>query len=161
MPIAQGTAYWAHVQKPNTRFEPVYSVDLVVDKEVAQELEQQGLNVKEDDRGLVCVIRRKVYDKHGKERPKPKVVDAKKNPFEGAVGNGSLVNVQYRPFKWTYGNKSGVSADLIGVQVLELNEYEDDKIVFEEMDGFEAENVADDTFGDDVPFGEDPEEDRV
>lgn len=152
MAVVKGTAYWTHVPKPNTRFEPVYSVDLVVDPDTAQKLEQEGLNVKEDDRGLVCIFKRKVYDRHGKERPAPVLVDAKKQPFNGQVGNGSTVNVQYRPFSWTYGNKKGVSADLIGIQVLELNEYAEDKIDFEELEGFEAENIGDDIFGDDAPF---------
>lgn len=159
MAIVQGVAYWTHVPKPNTRFEPVYSVDLVVDQETAQKLEQEGLNVKEDDRGLVCVFKRKVYDKNGKERPAPALVDAKKQPFNGTVGNGSTVNVQYRPFAWTFGNKKGISADLIGIQVLELNEYAEDKIDFEEEDGFEAEAVMDEVFGDDdVPFNQDEDE---
>jgi len=155
MAVVNGTAYWAHIQKPNTRFDPVYSIDLIVTPEVAQSLEQDGLTVKEDDRGLVCVFKRKAFDKSGKPRPAPAVVDAKKQTFTGAVGNGSVVNVQYRPYEWTFGNKKGVSADLIGVQVLELNEYAEDKIDFEEMEGFETENIMDDNFGDEPPFDED------
>ena len=152
MATVKGMAHWAHLVKPNTKFEPVYSIDVVVDKEQAEVLELAGLNVKEDDRGLVCVFKRKLNKKKGGTNPPPAVVDAKMNPYTGNVGNGSLVQVQYRAYDWTFGNKKGTSADLIAVQVLELNEYADDKIVFEEEDGFEAEAVLDNAFDDDLPL---------
>ena len=54
----------------------------------------------------------------------PKVVDSKLNPIVDVfVGNGSKVNVSYRPFEWSFGNKSGVSAGLNSIQVLDLIEY--------------------------------------
>ena len=36
MAILQGTAYWAAVTTPNTTFEPVYTVNLVVDETTAE-----------------------------------------------------------------------------------------------------------------------------
>jgi hypothetical protein len=41
-----------------------------------------------------------------------------------AIGNGSLCNVQYMERPWEYAGKSGVTATLVGVQVMELVEYE-------------------------------------
>ena len=35
MAILEGTAYWASITTPNTRFEPVYTVNVVVDDETA------------------------------------------------------------------------------------------------------------------------------
>ena len=154
MAIVKGTAYWAHVQRANTRFDPVYSIDLIIDQETAEKLEGEGLNVREDDRGVFCVFKRKAEKKDGSPNVKPAVVDAAGNPFTGEVGNGSVVNVQYRPFNWTFGNKKGTGADLIGVQVLELNEYAEDKIQFEEQDGFIASQNVENAF-DDSPFDKD------
>lgn len=152
MATVKGTACWAHVVKPNTKFDPVYSIDVIVGKEEAEVLELSGLTVKEDDRGLVCVFRRKAFKKDGSPANQPSVVDAKRHPYNGTVGNGSLVNVQYRVYDWTFGNKKGTSADLIAVQVLTLNEYADDTISFEEEDGFEAESVLDSAFENNTPF---------
>ena len=38
MAILEGTAYWASITTPNTTFEPVYTVNLVVDDETANEV---------------------------------------------------------------------------------------------------------------------------
>ena len=37
MAIVEGTAYWASVTTPNTTYEPVYTVNLVVDDSIASE----------------------------------------------------------------------------------------------------------------------------
>lgn len=34
MALVSGTAYWASITTPNTRFDPVYSIDLVVDEKL-------------------------------------------------------------------------------------------------------------------------------
>ena len=47
MAIVEGKAYWASVTQPNTTFEPVYTVDLVVSDEVAKEFEGKGFKVKD------------------------------------------------------------------------------------------------------------------
>jgi len=41
------------------------------------------------------------------------------------VGNGSDVNVLFKTFEWEYAGKSGVSADLQAVQVVNLIPYGD------------------------------------
>ena len=43
MPVVTGTAYWASVLTPNTNYEPVYTVNLVVPDDVAQGLQGAGL----------------------------------------------------------------------------------------------------------------------
>ena len=35
--IVEGTAYWASIKTPNTTFEPVYTVNLVVDQATADD----------------------------------------------------------------------------------------------------------------------------
>ena len=46
MAIQEGIAYWANVTTPNTKFEPVYTVDLVISDEVANDFESRGFKVK-------------------------------------------------------------------------------------------------------------------
>ena len=43
MAVLEGKAYWASVTTPNTTFEPVYTVDLVVGDDVANDFESRGL----------------------------------------------------------------------------------------------------------------------
>ncbi len=35
--IVDGTAYWASIKEPNTTFEPMYTVNLVVDEDTAND----------------------------------------------------------------------------------------------------------------------------
>jgi len=47
MAVLEGKAYWASVTTPNTTFEPVYTVDLVVEDDVANEFQARGFKVKD------------------------------------------------------------------------------------------------------------------
>lgn len=60
MAILQGTAYWAAVTTPNTTFEPVYTVNLVVDEETAEDFKSRGFTIKDMDEGPAVVVKRKV-----------------------------------------------------------------------------------------------------
>ena len=70
MAVLEGKAYWASVTTPNTTFEPVYTVDLVVNDDVANDFESRGfkvknLSIKDDSGGETSVgraltIKRKV-----------------------------------------------------------------------------------------------------
>jgi hypothetical protein len=131
MAIVNGKAYWASVTTPNTTFEPVYTVDLVVSDEVAQEFEKRGVKVKDfslkDESGeqqyvgKALTIKRKVNGKKG-PRPAPKLVDRNKVEINTKVGNGSEVRVQYNEYPWEYAGKTGVSLDFQGMQVVSLVE---------------------------------------
>jgi hypothetical protein len=46
------------------------------------------------------------------------------NLGDTAIGNGSVCNVQYMERPWEYAGKTGVTATLVGLQVMELVEYE-------------------------------------
>jgi len=123
MAVIEGTAYWSNITTPNTKFEPVYSTNLVVADDVAAKFKADGYSVKEMDEGQALVIKRKVAKKGGGTNPAPKLIDQDKQPLDAQVGNGSRVRVQYRPWETTnsYGNFKGL--DLQGMQVLELVEY--------------------------------------
>ena len=64
--VYEGIAYWASITTPNTRFEPKYSVDLVVDKDTAQDLKEKGFSVKFDkEEGPTISIKRNVNGPNG------------------------------------------------------------------------------------------------
>ena len=88
MAVLEGKAYWASVTTPNTTFEPVYTVDLVVDGDVATDFETRGfkvkdLSIKDESGGATPVgraitIKRKVNGPNGMVRNAPKLFDKNK-----------------------------------------------------------------------------------
>ena len=143
MAIQEGIAYWANVTTPNTRFEPVYTVDLVVDESIATDFESKGFRVKDlvinDEKiGKAITIKRKVNGANGMIRNAPKLVDANKNPIDVLVGNGSRVKVQFN--EWEVENKFGTfkGLDFQAMQVLDLVSYKSgDGDEFEALEGGE------------------------
>lgn len=165
MPVVNGEAKWASIQQPNTTFEPVWSIDVVVDVETAKKLKAEGLPVKKDKDGdIILKCKKKVYRKDQTKNQSPRVVDGNKEPLLDLVGNGSKVNVQYQPYEWNYAGNSGIGAGLVAVQVLELvpfggagDEFEKvgDTVVVggdEPSSGQEAGDSSVDDFDDDIPF---------
>ncbi len=178
MPVVTGIAQWASLSKPND-MSGKFQIDVcnLSDEGVAQ-LEKQGvtnvhLETKRDDdyepRGHYITMRSNAVSKAGDNLDPPKVVDAKKQPLPRGVlvGNGSLVKVVYDPFEWTFKQKTGVSAGLRIVQVIELVKFEggsglDD---LEEEEGFTGpddgtseldeasdEDEGDENLDDEIPF---------
>ena len=143
MAIQEGTAYWASVTTPNTNFEPVYTVDLVVSDDVANDFESRGFRVKtltvqDEVVGRALNIKRKVNGPNGMVRKAPALVDQNKVPLDVAVGNGSRVRVQYN--EWETSNKYGdfKGLDFQAMQVLELVSYKSgDGDEFEAVEGGE------------------------
>jgi hypothetical protein len=123
MAILEGSAYWAAVTTPNTKFEPAYSVNLVVDEATAEDFRARGFTIKQMEEGPSILIKRKVEGKGGMVRQAPKLVDKNKNTLDAQVGNGSLVKVQYN--EWEVTNKYGTfqGLDFQAMQVLELVEF--------------------------------------
>ena len=142
MAIQEGLAYWASVTTPNTRFEPVYSVDLVVDDEVATDFENRGFRVKtlkinDEEIGKAITIKRKVNGKKG-PRNAPKLYNKNKEQIDVLIGNGSKVKVQYD--EWEVSNSFGKfkGLDFQAMQVLDLISYRTgDGEEFEAMEGGE------------------------
>ena len=143
MAIQEGIAYWASVTTPNTKFEPVYTVDLVVSDEVANDFESRGYKVKEitmNDEvvGKAITFKRKVNGPNGMVRNAPRLLDQNKQDVNLAVGNGSKVRVQCNEYEWEYAGKEGKSLDLQAVQIIDLVEYkaEDGSEFFDEGEEF-------------------------
>lgn len=123
MAIVEGTAYWASIKQPNTRFEPVYSINLVVDDDTANDFASRGHKLKQMDEGQAIIIKRKVNGPNGMVRPAPRLLDVNKQEVNYSVGNGSKVKVQYAEYEGEnkYGPYKGL--DFQAIQVLELVEY--------------------------------------
>ena len=136
--IVEGTAYWASIKTPNTTFEPVYTVNLVVDQTVADDFASRGHTVKQMNEGPALIVKRKVNGPNGMIRNAPRLIDQNKQDINLAVGNGSKVRVQCSEFECEYAGKSGKSLDLQAVQVVELVEYkaEDGSEFFDDNEEF-------------------------
>ena len=136
--IVNGTAYWASIKTPNTTFEPMYTVNLVVDQAIADDFAGRGHTVKQMDEGPALIIKRKVNGPNGMVRNAPRLIDQNKQDINLAVGNGSQVRVQCSEYEWEYAGKSGKSLDLQAVQVIELIEYkaEDGSEFFDDNEEF-------------------------
>tara|TARA_E500000318_G_scaffold94036_2_gene93327 strand:+ start:1775 stop:2191 length:417 start_codon:yes stop_codon:yes gene_type:complete len=123
MAILNGIAKWASITTPNTKFEPVYTVDLIVDQEIADDFAARGHKVKQHDEGPALVIKRKVNGPNGMTRPAPRLLNTEKQEINVAVGNGSKVRVQFNEYsgEGKFGPYQGL--DLQAVQVTDLVEY--------------------------------------
>ena len=131
MPVLNGKAYWASVVTPNTTFDEdgVYSIDLAVDEENKKSAVSEGLSIKNkgDERGDFVTIKRKAKRKDGSLNRAPDIMDNMKRPLQNTlIGNGSTVNVLFKTYEWSHKptNRSGKSADLQAVQVVNLIPYE-------------------------------------
>jgi len=135
-----GKVYWASVVEPNTTYEPAWQVDICIeDAETKAKLESIGLPIKNkgDDRGDFFSAKRKVKKKDGSDRDAPRVIDAKRNPWDNRlIGNGTVAKIKVQPYDWDYAGKSGVSSDFMGMQVIDLVTYGDPSNDFQDEDGF-------------------------
>ena len=136
--IIDGTAYWASIKTPNTTFEPVFTVNLVVSQDVADDFASKGHTVKQMDEGPALIIKRKVNGPNGMVRNAPRLLDQNKQDVNLAVGNGSKVRVQCNEYECEYAGKEGKSLDLQAVQIIDLVEYkaEDGSEFFDEGEEF-------------------------
>lgn len=123
MAIVEGTAYWASVKRPNTTYEPVYSVNLVVDDDTAADFKRRGYTIKDMEEGPAIIIKRKVNGGPKGTREPPKLYDRMKNELDIEVGNGSKVKVQYREWEMDRGGKHYQGLEFLAMQVLDLVPY--------------------------------------
>jgi|TARA_R110002020_G_scaffold366419_1_gene578489 hypothetical protein len=152
MPVISGKSFWAKLHQAQNPFDPDkprWSIDVALDKKGVKQMESEGCNIKnkDDDRGDFVTIYKDQFLTDGTELPKPRVMDSQKNLINGTlIGNGSLVNVSYKPRSWTMGNRKGVRPVLRDVQVVKLVEY----TAPDEFDVEDTGYVY--TTSDDIPF---------
>jgi len=141
MALVEGVAYWASVTTPNTTFTPVYTVNLVVDEEIASDFRSRGFTVKDMEEGPALLIKRKVNGPAGMIRPAPKLMDKNKTPMDVSVGNGSTVKVQYKEWESNYNGTVYRGLDFQAMQVINLVEHGvPDGAEFESLDDAEMED---------------------
>lgn len=156
MSIITGKAQWASVIQPNTKYEPVWCIDVCnLDAKAKKILKADGIAHKiknvGDDRGDFIKITQKVNKKDGTKFDAPKVVDGMKRPFTQLIGNGSEVAVKYKARDWEHSGNSGIKADLKAVQVLKHVPYGDgeDFDIVESSTGGDVDDMDD---FDDLPM---------
>lgn len=126
MPKITGTAMWARVFDPDTRYEPCWKIDVVLTDAEAQKLKDVGIKVKRNDDGnYQYKFKRKVTGAKGQANRQPIVVGPDKEPFTQLIGNGSKVCVIYKVYEWKNNFGKGVGADLDKIMVLEHVPYGD------------------------------------
>tara|TARA_R110000803_G_scaffold28386_1_gene65685 strand:- start:6587 stop:7012 length:426 start_codon:yes stop_codon:yes gene_type:complete len=123
MPVVTGTAYWASVLTPNTNYEPVYTVNLVVPDDVAKTFKDNGFTIKEMNEGPAVIIKRKVNGPKGMIRQAPELLDKNKQPINVNVGNGSTVRVLYKEWSSEYKGTLFKGLDFCKMQVIDLVEF--------------------------------------
>ena len=133
--VIEGIAYWASVTSPNTTFEPVYTVNLVITEDEADRLRSEGIKVIDKDEGPTVVIKRKVNGPNGMIRKAPKLIDRNRQELNCKIGNGSRVKVQYKPWEVNRSGSTYKGLDFQGMQVLDLITYA--------VDGDEVEDEGD------------------
>jgi hypothetical protein len=119
--IVYATAFYPCLFEPNT-MSGKYQMNLgQLDHEAVTNLQGAGMAIrtgegKKEDHGEFITA---------KSGHPINVVDAAGNPWDEdrLIGNGSKVKVSVNPYEWTYKRKSGVSAGLNSVMVLEWKEY--------------------------------------
>jgi|TARA_B100000035_G_C20999686_1_gene554262 hypothetical protein len=142
MALVEGVAYWASVTTPNTTYQPVYTVNLVVSDDVAKDFQSRGFTVKDMDEGPALLIKRKVNGPNGMVRSAPKLLDKNKQPLNVSVGNGSKVRVQYKEWESTWNGTLYKGLDFQAMQVLELVEYSSpDGAEFDIVDGEDGDEL--------------------
>jgi len=133
---------WARVgDNPATKYasdETEWTVDCIVTPEQSKEWVKKGFAQKErfdpeTNEPFVKIKRNTHFNKKNPvtgsmekmEISAPFVKDKYgDNMSKINIGNGSSCNVQYMERPWEYAGKTGITATLVGVQVLELEEYE-------------------------------------
>jgi hypothetical protein len=120
MSVLQGALYWASITNPNTTYEPVYSVNVIVDEDTATDFKKRGFRIKDMDEGPALVIKRKVSGPNGMTRAAPKLFDKSKNEVDVSVGNGTIGKVQYKEWEVVRQGETYRGLDLQAVQILDL-----------------------------------------
>jgi hypothetical protein len=124
------TCYWAKVGTPEKKFrsnDTQWSIKLLVEPKTSKAWVKKGLASKEkkmeiDGKLHPCILlTAATKSNEGKDLKAPFIVDLFGRKVDGdIIGNGSVVNVEYRIFDWEYGGEKGSKPILQAVQVKEL-----------------------------------------
>lgn len=134
---------WAKVDPefPDTKYEPCWKVDIVLDEEWKDNLTKSGFNIHQDTDGdWVLRCKRKVKTMKGKTQTPPRVVGLDgRTPFTEAIGNGSICNIEVFAKYNEVAGKTHLTSYLNAIQVANHVPYG-------------GGSSFDDLTGDDTPF---------
>ena len=136
MPVVRGKCEWACLHAPNTRYKPVYSINIIVDTEqedrVMKDLHQVDPKAKDpfvNGKNGERILKLKtnfINSITGEDVPPFPVTDKNGQPITDLVGNGSVVDVQYTFKTWNNKDGTGMGKYLNKVRVLDMVPYTDD-----------------------------------
>ena len=142
---------WAKVFEPDSTFPPArWSVNVYPNEQDKNALLKLGVQFRTDEKdgGEFFTAKRNVETNAGKKLTPPRVVDAHKQAFAEAIGNGSVCNIIVNVYPWTFGKKKGMGAWLEAVQVVEHVAYQ----VGERVDFEAVPSNAGDNEDESLPF---------
>ena len=162
MPLLKNVeAHWAKLgTKPEKKYRSTktqWCINAVCDLKVAKAWQKKGyatkvrmMEILEVDTPFISLTK-PTHNAKGEDNKGIKVFDKfGKNIDPDVVGNGSIVNIQYRVYDWEFEGDKGTKAELVAVQVIELVEYVGgDHNEFDFADAPDAEDVFDEVSGDD------------
>lgn len=130
--LKNGTAYWAKTSEAD--LEGNFSMDLAgLDKLTLKTLKSLGIKIKNKDKENALK-----NEEDGKNRKTdigdfvslkskfpPQLKDSHRNLLLQTllIGNGSIVNVEARPYDWNFKGKSGTALGLQQIQIVKLEEF--------------------------------------
>lgn len=119
-----GVCRWAKVFEPDTKYGPVYSIEVKLDDEDYERYRTAGCQgeLSKDGLGYLRFRRpEKMMTRKGSVLTfgKPLVIDDNGEPFEKSIGNGSRVQIKIA----TFDTEKGVGTRLEAIRVLEHVEF--------------------------------------
>jgi hypothetical protein len=177
----KGLLMWPKIFQPDTKFDDKWTLDLLLDKEGLATAKEHGLRISKKRKdgtvpyadqfdgydGSYLRIQKNCKDRNGKPMDPPKVKDVTGkvdvDPDTG-IGNGTKANVLFMIKRRDMNGSemslaeamkkyNGYGMLLLGVQIIDLVEYEGESDFVEEEGSFKAEEA--DIFengGDNLPF---------
>ena len=130
--IRDVTLNWAHLVDPVNPFgADQWDIQLTTeDEDKAKVFSSLGLKVKENGGVYSVNLKRKAVNAKGAPNDPPEVVDGDQNKMDSSIvrklGNGSKGNVKVFTYEYNHAGRSGTGAILVGVQVTEFIEYENE-----------------------------------
>jgi hypothetical protein len=146
-------AMWSKLGTPEKKYgtdETQWAIDLILSDDESRKWVRSGLAMKErfmDVDGVeVPVIKLKKdthWKKSGEAKTPVKVVDAYGQDVDPRlIGNGSIVNAQYNVRDWEFQGRSGKTAELVAVQVIELVQFSGKASAGDEFEFLAREEVS-------------------
>lgn len=117
---------------PDTKYESVWKVDIILTEQLYNEFGEVGFNVRKkdykDDKGEQFIItsKRKTHKRNGDPMYPPNIYDANAQRWDNSIniGNGSILNYQVAAQYREVNGKIHLPLYLNAVQVVKLVEYQ-------------------------------------